>query len=201
MIPLRSQPRLWRLRVPLAAPWPEPKPCRDKAALANVNNHNVKEVMNRNNTASRRLPSSGYICGAADALRPALALPPERLNASSAPCHAAARLPNHGSHRRCRHLHRPVIPQRRPGARYCHGFPLAWSLTTRPPGELRSPDSPHPPGFHRLRPWPNCALRQRHNRYFPRHRLTLGVVRLPHGLAGPAEHHPGRISSCAGWLG
>ena len=80
-------------------------------------------------------------------------------------------------------------------------FPPARSLATRPPGELRSPNSSHPPGFHRLRPWPNCALRQRHNRYFPRHRLTLGVVRLPHGLAGPAEHHPGRISSCAGWLG
>ena len=112
LIPLRSQTRPRRLRVLLAAPQPEPKPDRGRVVPANVNNHSVREVMNRNNTASRRLPSSGYICGAADALRPALALPPEQIASSGTPYHAAAWLPNHGSHRRCRHLHRPVIPQR-----------------------------------------------------------------------------------------
>ena len=77
------------MRVSLAAPQPEPKPGRDKAALANVNHHIVKEVMNRNNTASRRLPSSGYICGAADALRLYFTLPLERLNGSGALFNAA----------------------------------------------------------------------------------------------------------------
>jgi len=43
----------------LAAPQPEPKPSRGKVVLANVNNHSVKEVTNRNNTASRIFSSSG----------------------------------------------------------------------------------------------------------------------------------------------
>ena len=37
----------------LAAPQPEPKPSRGNFAPVNVNNHSVKEVMNRNNAASR----------------------------------------------------------------------------------------------------------------------------------------------------
>ena len=90
LIPLRSQGRLRRRRVLLAAPQPEPKPSRGQHAPANVNNNSVKEVMNRNNAASRIFPSSGYICGAADALRPTLTLPLERLNDSGAPYHAAA---------------------------------------------------------------------------------------------------------------
>jgi len=48
---LRSQPWLWRLRVMLAAPQPEPNPNRGNHTLVNVNI--VKEVMNRNSTASR----------------------------------------------------------------------------------------------------------------------------------------------------
>ena len=90
MIPLRSQPRLRRLRVPLAAPQPEPKPSRGKVALVNVNSHNVKEVMNLNNPASRLLLPHGKTGGAADALRPALTLSLERLNGSGALCNAAA---------------------------------------------------------------------------------------------------------------
>ncbi len=87
LIPLRSQPWLRRLRVPLAAPQPEPKPGRGNHALVNVNI--VAEVMNRNNKASRIIPSYGYTGGAADAIRPALILPPEQIASSGAPCHAA----------------------------------------------------------------------------------------------------------------
>ena len=40
----------------LVALQPEPKPSRGKVVLANVNNHSVEEVMNRNNTASLIFP-------------------------------------------------------------------------------------------------------------------------------------------------
>ena len=90
MIPLRSQPRLRRLRLSLAAPQPEPEPSRGKVVLVNVNNHNVKEVMNRNNTASRLFLPHGKTGGAADALRPYFTLPLERLNGSGALFNAAA---------------------------------------------------------------------------------------------------------------
>ena len=82
--------KLRRLRVLLVAPQPEPEPHRGQDAPVNVNNHSVKEVMNRNNTASRIPLPHGYTGGAADALRPALTLPLERIASSGALYHAAA---------------------------------------------------------------------------------------------------------------
>lgn len=90
LIPLRSQPWLRRLRVLLAAPQPEPKPGLGKVVLANVENHRVKEVMNRNNTASRIPLPHGKTGGATDALRPAFTPPLERLTSSGALFNAAA---------------------------------------------------------------------------------------------------------------
>ena len=105
LIPLRFQPGPRRRRVPLAAPRPKPKPSRVNHPLGNVSI--VEEVMNRNNTASRIFPSSGYTIGAADALRPDLTMPPERVAGSGAVHHAAAQLPDHGGKRCCFSRHRP----------------------------------------------------------------------------------------------
>ncbi len=152
LIPLRSQPRLWSLRVPLAVPQPEPKPGRGKAVLVNVNNHSVKEVINRNKTASRRLPSSGYICGAADALRPTFTLPLEQIASSGTLYHAAERLPNQGRHRRCLHLPRPVVIDPDRTASDAARLPLA-----RPAACPRAFAQSPPASFRQIQPWPYCA--------------------------------------------
>jgi len=132
---LHSHTRLGRLRVPLAVPQPQPKPDRGRVVLVNVNI--VAEVMNRNDTTSRIFPSSGYICEAADALRPALTLPPEQVTGSGAFHHAAAQPPDHGG-KRCRfsmhrtdHSIRSVILQRcaaSAGLPAC-GIALGWTAS------------------------------------------------------------------------
>lgn len=124
--------------------------------LGNVNI--VKEVKYPNITASRIFLSSGFAGGAAGALRPACILPLELVASSGAPYHAAARLPNHGSHRRRLHMFRAVIDDWPDGL-------LRHAVSTGPVADLATVGRPacafpFPRKFHRPKPWPNRVLGQ-----------------------------------------